>query len=82
MTPDARSIPDLTDALLSEDEVDFLAEQGWLAAEVDDEVRHPVPESSGEAPTRHSLARIRDCHACRRLDVPEPGDVRLGLVRP
>jgi hypothetical protein len=50
-------------------DADFLAEQGWLSAEVDTEVRHVPPESSGEAENVHALARIRDCPACRLLDV-------------
>ena len=54
---------------MSASDAEFLAEQGWLMAEVDDEVRHVPPEDSGEASNVHSLDRIRDCAACRLLDV-------------
>jgi hypothetical protein len=57
---------------MDESDVEFLSEQGWLNAEVDagaDEVRHVPPSESGEPAEVHPLAAIRDCLACRALDV-------------
>jgi hypothetical protein len=63
-------------ALPTESDVEWAAVQGWLNAEVDDEVRHRVGEDEDDVEV-HGLDAIRACPACRVLDVePQPANSR------
>jgi hypothetical protein len=58
-----------------ESDVEWSAMQGWLTAEVDDEVRHRVGEDEDDVEA-HPLDAIRECPACRVLDVRQPANSR------